>query len=139
MSAPAFTEVSCGAVTFRFVGEEAQVLLIKQFPQKAHYAIPKGHLKPGETYEECACREVLEETGVAIRLTKRLPDTVVPLRNGSKLVISFIAEPIGASEPSIEHPDCEVVEARWFPAASLPTIQRSQSELVKAAIVAVLG
>lgn len=28
------------------------------------WVLPKGHIDPGETAEEAACREVLEETGV---------------------------------------------------------------------------
>ena len=45
---------------------ELKLLLIKrsQFPYKGAWAIPGGFLRPGETIEETAKRELLEETGV---------------------------------------------------------------------------
>ena len=43
-----------------------QILLIKRkgYPFKGHWALPGGFLQPDETVEECAYREVFEETGV---------------------------------------------------------------------------
>ncbi|HET7584012.1 MAG TPA: NUDIX hydrolase [Gemmatimonadaceae bacterium] len=47
-------------------GEDPQLLLIKQYRYAAEqflYEIPAGRLDPGESPEECARRELLEETG----------------------------------------------------------------------------
>lgn len=45
---------------------ELKLLIIKrsQFPYKGAWALPGGFLRPGETIEETAKRELLEETGV---------------------------------------------------------------------------
>ena len=45
---------------------ELKLLLVKrsQFPYKGAWALPGGFLRPGETIEETAKRELLEETGV---------------------------------------------------------------------------
>lgn len=45
---------------------ELKLLLVKrsQFPYKDAWALPGGFLRPGETIEETAKRELLEETGV---------------------------------------------------------------------------
>ena len=45
---------------------ELKVLLVKrsQFPYKGAWALPGGFLRPGETIEETAKRELLEATGV---------------------------------------------------------------------------
>ena len=45
---------------------ELKLLLIKrsQFPYKGAWALPGGFLRPGETIEQTAKRELLEETGV---------------------------------------------------------------------------
>lgn len=56
-------ESSCGAVVFRDIRGEVRYLLIKN-RRSAHWGFPKGHIEPGETKEETACREVLEETGI---------------------------------------------------------------------------
>ena len=56
-------ENSCGAVVFRDIRGEVRYLLIKN-KRSAHWGFPKGHIEPGETKEETALREVLEETGL---------------------------------------------------------------------------
>lgn len=63
-------ERSCGAVVYRIIHDELRFLLIKN-KRSAHWGFPKGHVEMGETFEQTACREVLEETGIHIRI---LPD-----------------------------------------------------------------
>lgn len=48
---------------------QAQIryLLIKN-KRSAHWGFPKGHIEPGETKKETAIREVLEETGVHVKI-----------------------------------------------------------------------
>ncbi len=58
-------ESSCGAVIFRKDGDEIRYLLIRN-RRSAHWGFPKGHVEPGETEEETAIREVLEETGLHV-------------------------------------------------------------------------
>lgn len=58
-------EHSCGAVVFRKINEEYRFLLIKN-RRSNHWGFPKGHMEKGETREQTAMREVLEETGLHI-------------------------------------------------------------------------
>lgn len=58
-------ELSCGAVVFRIINGETRYLIIKN-KRSAHWSFPKGHVEEGETLEETAKREVLEETGISI-------------------------------------------------------------------------
>ena len=60
-------EHSCGAVVFRKINDEYRFLLIKN-RRSTHWGFPKGHMEKGETREETAIREVLEETGVHINI-----------------------------------------------------------------------
>ena len=60
-------EHSCGAVVFRRINDEYRFLLIKN-RRSNHWGFPKGHMERGETREETAVREVLEETGVHIHI-----------------------------------------------------------------------
>lgn len=50
--------------------QNGRVLLVKRGvePGKGLWAIPGGTLKLGETMRECAAREILEETGVTVRI-----------------------------------------------------------------------
>ena len=67
VSIDCFYERSCGAVVFRDIGGEKRFLLIKN-KRSAHWGFPKGHVEKGETDEQTACREVLEETGIHISI-----------------------------------------------------------------------
>ncbi len=60
-------ERSCGAVVYRIINSELRFLLIKN-RRSAHWGFPKGHVEKGETSEETAKREVLEETGIHIQI-----------------------------------------------------------------------
>ena len=62
-----YYETSCGAIVCRKVKGEPRFLVIKN-NRSAHWSFPKGHIEPGETFEETAMREVLEETGLHIKI-----------------------------------------------------------------------
>lgn len=54
---------AAGGVVVRPEGAEILVALVREGPE-ASYALPKGHVEPGEPLEEAARREVEEETGL---------------------------------------------------------------------------
>ena len=62
-------EYSCGAVVFTRIGGQPHYVLVraKDQPEGCH-GFPKGHMEPGETEEQTALREILEETGLRVRL-----------------------------------------------------------------------
>ncbi|MBQ4627203.1 MAG: NUDIX domain-containing protein, partial [Clostridia bacterium] len=60
-------ERSCGAVVYRIINDEVRYLLIKN-RRSTHWGFPKGHIEKGETNEQTAMREVLEETGIHIQI-----------------------------------------------------------------------
>jgi hypothetical protein len=72
----------------------------------------------GESLAEAAVREVLEETGLSIRLT-RIVGTYsrVSSNEGGGHVVLFAAEPTGGEA----RPDlAETLQVRWFPFDCLP-------------------
>lgn len=125
---------SCGALVWRIIDDKFQLLLIKQFAHKDSWGIPKGHIDEGETIEECAVREVREETGIDVVLGVRLQNVVVPLKKEIKTVVTFLARPVGDKQPKIDDPDCEVVDVKWFDTDKLPVIHFYQREVVEAAL-----
>lgn len=68
---PAHVEISAGGVVVRIIGGVHHALVIRDPYRK--WGLPKGHAEDGETTEETALREVLEETGLTdLRLGEEL-------------------------------------------------------------------
>lgn len=66
-----FPIISAGVIVVSVIDDTPQILLVEHKEQT--YSFPKGHIEDGETEEEAAKREVLEETGVV------LPEKIVHL------------------------------------------------------------
>lgn len=125
---------SCGAVVWRQLDDNLQILLIKQFAHKDRWSIPKGHLNPNESHETCAIREVREETGLQVVLGEPLPKFLVRSKNEEKTVVPFFAQQVGDALPGSVDPDCEVAAAQWFSVDELPQIIESQKQFISSAI-----
>lgn len=92
---------------------------------------PAGHVEPGETLQQAALRETLEETGWHVELTGFLGiATYRSQRNGATYYrVSFAAEPLHADE-SLEL-DADIICAEWL---DLDTIH-SQHHLLRSPLV----
>ncbi len=105
-------ESSCGAVVFRIDNNEKKFLLIRN-KRSAHWGFPKGHIEPGENNEQTAMREVLEETGIKIRILpgfKKSSEYTIQGRI-EKSVVIFLAETDDAEYTlQVE----EIEECGWF-------------------------
>jgi ADP-ribose pyrophosphatase YjhB (NUDIX family) len=53
-----------GAITFKIVNDEPQILLVRAKKTPEDWIFPKGHIEDGETAEFAAERELAEEAGV---------------------------------------------------------------------------
>lgn len=105
-------ESSCGAVVFRNGESEKKFLLIRN-KRSAHWGFPKGHIEPGENHEQTAIREVLEETGINIRILpgfKKCSEYTIQGRI-EKSVSIFLAETDDV-EYTIQAEEIE--ECGWF-------------------------
>jgi NAD+ diphosphatase len=100
-----------------------EVLLIHK-PEwtDGRYSIPSGFVDLGESLEECAVREVREETGIEIRNLCYVGSQNWPFP--SSLMSGFVADYAGG-ELQIEI--AEIDDARWFPLDRLPTLPSKRS------------
>ena len=108
---------SCGVIPLRKRGKEWDVLLIQHKNYEQYWTCPKGHMEVGETLEQAACRELLEETGLRIvRFLQKEPvlEEFWMERKGEqvrKKILFFFAEVEGKVVLQKE----EVAHAEWFP------------------------
>lgn len=87
-------------------------MLLVHRPRYGDWTLPKGRLEPGERAEECARREVREETGLECRLGDEVASTSYEDRFGRpKRVRYWSMEVLGGSFA----PNDEVDEVRWLP------------------------
>ena len=120
-SAKQFPKISPCAITL--VRRDEEVLLVRnaQWPA-GRYSLAAGFLGLGESLEECAAREVKEETGVDITDITYVGSQSWPFP--SQVMVGFVAQYAGG-ELSVDYSELE--DARWFPLSQLPTLPPTRS------------
>jgi phosphohistidine phosphatase SixA len=89
-------------------------VLLAHRPRYGDWTLPKGKAEPGESDEDCALREVQEETGLRCELLFGLPSTFYEDSRGrSKRVRYWAMRPLGGEFA----PHDEVDELRWLTVA----------------------
>jgi 8-oxo-dGTP diphosphatase len=129
---PATVLRAAGGVVRRDGDEGPEVLLVHR-PRYDDWSLPKGKRDPGETDEQCAVREVAEETGVVCHLgMELLPLRYTDRKGRDKVVRWWVMTAVG--ECSFE-PNDEVDERRWVLAAEAATLATyaDDVELIEAA------
>jgi 8-oxo-dGTP pyrophosphatase MutT (NUDIX family) len=105
--------VSAGVVVF---GPKRTVLLVHR-PKYDDWSFPKGKLDPGERAAAAAVREVLEETGVRVRLGPPLTSQRYPVRDGMKTAVYWTGRPVDATADNIDvstyEPNAEIDKVVW--------------------------
>ena len=100
---------AAGGVPVRETPDGVEVLLVHR-PRYGDWTFPKGKRERGETDEECAVREVREETGLVCALGEELPATSYRDARGRPKEVRYWRLRVVGGELRYDH---EVDEARW--------------------------
>lgn len=99
-----------GGIVRREVGTGRFEVALIHRPGRDDWSLPKGKQEPGESYEECALREVLEETGYRCRLLSFVGFTEYRDRRGRPKVVHYWLMDVLGGEFA---PSDEVDDLRW--------------------------
>ncbi|HSD49098.1 MAG TPA: NUDIX hydrolase, partial [Actinomycetota bacterium] len=115
---PVQREVSAGGVVYRRDGEDVEVVLASRRTRRGDLAwgLAKGGIEPGESHEDAAVREVLEETGYTAEIEASLGDTRYFYVWGDTRIrktVHFFLMRCTGGDP--DDRDDEMEEVRWFP------------------------
>jgi 8-oxo-dGTP diphosphatase len=124
---PDSPQIAVGAIVVR----DNKVLLVKrsQSPGQGLWAIPGGRVELGETLQQAAEREILEETGLKIRAGDALytfeviePDDVGRIQF-HYVIVDLMADYLGGEI----NPSDDVSEARWVTPEELKDLPVSET------------
>lgn len=92
---------------------EFEVLLIHR-PRYDDWSMPKGKRDLGESDEQCALREMEEETGIRGTLGAMLPSALYTDHRGRPKEVAYWLMEVAAGEPANFEPNDEVDRLAWF-------------------------
>jgi 8-oxo-dGTP diphosphatase len=124
-------------VVVRAADGRAEVVLVHR-PRYDDWSLPKGKPLDGESPQDTALREVLEESGLVCRILGELPSTSYVTSEGTPKVVRYwVMRPVGDTELE---PTREVDEARWLPVdEAIRTLSNGRDRELVASVSALAG
>lgn len=115
----------CPGIAVVIFNKKQEVLLQKR-ADVGQWGIPSGHVEPGETVANAAIREVLEETGLKVKILRLIgvysdPNSQVfhyPDGRVTHFITSCFQAEIVSGEITLSSP--ETLDLRYFPLDRLP-------------------
>jgi 8-oxo-dGTP diphosphatase len=101
---------AAGGLVVRAGADGVEVLVVHR-PKYDDWTFPKGKADPAESDEDCARREVEEETGLACELGEELPSTSYTDAKGRPKRVRYWAMTPRGGELAFTH---EVDDGRWL-------------------------
>ncbi len=126
--------VTADCVVFAQEGSELYVLLIERGndPYKGHWAFPGGFMNMDETAEECARRELQEETGLEVTFIRQIGAFTKVDRDPRERVISVVFYAFSEMKEVKGSDDAHL--AQWFPVSKVPPLAFDHDEVLQKAL-----
>jgi 8-oxo-dGTP diphosphatase len=132
LNSPAEVVRAAGGLIVRRQAGALEIAVVHR-PVHQDWSYPKGKLEEGETFEDAAQREVLEETGLVCRLLRFVGHTDYIDRKGRPKVVAYwVMSPVAGTFASNE----EVDELRWVDVATAKEILSYERDREILAVVA---
>ena len=124
--------MSCDCVLLSKEASEYQVLLIQRGkePYKNYWAFPGGFLEMNETLEQCAKRELQEETGIVVSEISFVCMVDKIDRDPRGRVISGIYTAMIDKNSVIAKADDDAKALKWFNISELPNLAFDHEALI---------
>ncbi len=124
--------VTTDIVIFTVQEEELKSLLIRrgENPYKGEWAIPGGFVRMDENLDQCATRELHEETGVSDFYLEQLATFGEVKRDPRERVISVAYFALVPSDNITLSAGTDADEAQWFDVRDLPKLAFDHSDIL---------
>ena len=116
---------AAGGVPVRTAAQGVEVLVVHR-PGYDDWTFPKGKCEPGESDEDCALREVVEETGLVCVLEDELPSTAYRDSKGRPKRVRYWRLRVVGGNLAFDH---EVGSGRWLSPADAETLLTYERDL----------
>ncbi len=113
--------------------ENKKILLVKRGrdPFRGEWAVPGGRIEDNETAEQCAIREMKEETGLDIEILKLTGVYSDPKRDPRGIIVAaYFVKRVGGTVAAGDDAD----EAKWFDLDALPKLCTDHGKIVRDAL-----
>lgn len=81
-----------GGIVLKFEDQTYKYLIVQSSTNPYHWVFPKGHIKPGESPEVAAIREVHEESGIIAKILFELGESKFNKGTETVRVLYFLME-----------------------------------------------
>ena len=122
------TSVATDIVLFTIREGRLNVLLVKR-KDDGLWAIPGGFLQKGESLNQCAERELKEETGITVPYLEQFENFSNPIRDPRTQVISVAFIAIHPSGKLKLRADTDVSDVNWFDYEMIPELAFDHNEI----------
>lgn len=126
--------VATDCVVFGFDGRDLKVLLIERGldPYKGKWAFPGGFMRMDETAEQCAVRELREETGLSLSSVRQLGAFSAVDRDPRERIVSIAFYAL-ARQSDVKGGD-DAANAKWWPISEVPQMAFDHDHILRKAM-----